>query len=190
MQHLIKLTMLAAGLLLLIPAIGSAQDGSIFLDLNEPLREGIPADGSTWHELYPMFCMDRQQTQYEDNGDGIMSHCDYIYLDGERFHIEWVGPTYYLDCDIIMEPMGESNPDGPICEEWIEIHPQHGAIRHVVGWDDNGDGVVSPCDVIFFHDGLMCHVADVGTNIRVNPDGSAASESTWGKIKGLFKNLF
>ncbi|MBC8367776.1 hypothetical protein H8E52_10230 [bacterium] len=189
MRHLIKMTVLVAGFLMLMPAIGSAQ-GAVFLELDELLREGIPGNCSTWHELFPAHCTPHHQTEYEDNGDGMLSACDYIYLDGERYHVEWVGPTYYLDCDIVTEPLGDSNPNDPVCEEWIEVWPNHGMVRHVIGWEDNGDGVVSPCDIIYFSDGLICHIADIGTNIRVNPDGSATGESTWTKIKGMFSNMF
>jgi len=190
MRRLTKMALLLGGILLLVPVLGSAQEGSIYLDLQDSLRVGIPGDCSTWHELYPMYCTPHHQTQYEDNGDGSMTPCDFIYLDGDRFHVEWVGPTYYLDCEIITEPVGDSNPGDPVCEEWMEIYPQYGAIRHVVGWEDNGDGIVSACDVIYFGDGLVCHIDEVGTNIRVNPDGSAAGESTWSKIKGLFNHIF
>ncbi len=190
MRHLLKLTVLVAGFLMLIPALGSAQEGAVFLELDDLLREGIPGNCSTWHELFPAHCTPRHQSDYEDNGDGMLSACDIIYLDGDRYHIEWVGPTYWLDCDIITEPMGDSNPGDPVCEEWIEVWPNHGVVRHVIGWEDNGDGVVSPCDIIYFHDGLICHIQDIGTNIRVNPDGSAAEESTWSRIKGMFSGMF
>lgn len=182
---------LAAGLLLLIPLAGLAQTGITYLELTDDLREGITPDCSTWHELYPQYCIDHHQTSYEDNGDGEMSVCDYIYLDGERYHIEWVGPTYTLDDLGYYEPLEWWEPGSPICQEWIEIYPEHGTIHHVTGWEDgDGSGDVSVCDMIVFEDGSAWHVGEISLNIRVVPDGSATATGTWGKVKSLFSKMF
>jgi hypothetical protein len=179
-----------AGLLLLIPLVVVAQPGLTYLELEDPIRDPIPADCSTWHELYPNFCAPRHQSGYEDNGDGIVSACDYIYLDGERYHIEWAGPTYTLD-QAWYEPLEWWEPGNPYCQEWIEIYPDHGVIHHVTDWEDGDQsGDVSPCDMIMFEDGTWWHVADVSLNIRVVPDGSPAEQGTWSKVKSLFSRLF
>ncbi|NNF08249.1 MAG: hypothetical protein HKN21_15910, partial [Candidatus Eisenbacteria bacterium] len=57
-----------------------------------------PPDCSTWHELYPAYCANSHQDSYMDNGDGCLSACDEIVLDGVTYHITWVGPTYYMTC--------------------------------------------------------------------------------------------
>jgi len=182
---------LAAGLLLLLPLAGQAEEGITYLELEEPLRDPIPADCATWHELYPQFCVMHHQTAYEDNNDGVISACDYIYLGEDRYHIEWVGPTYLLEDFGYYEPLDTWEPGSPVCQEWMEIHPDHGRLRHVVEWEDGDqNGEVSPCDLIVFDDGTVCHVADVNLNIRVVPDGSPAGTGTWSKVKSLFGRLF
>lgn len=191
MRNGLKWTAIAAGLLVLFPGIVAAQEGTIFLELGDLLREGVPPNCSSWHELYPNFCVDHHQVEYEDGGDGMISECDWIQLeDGTWYHVDWVGPTYWLDCEIIAEPAGDGNPENPVCEEWVEIWPNHGTVRHVVDWQDNGDGIVSPCDIIIFGDGLACHIQDIGTNIRIRPYDTPTEDSSWSHIKSLFGSVF
>ena len=63
----------------LVPVQGERLDGS------------VPNDCSTWHELWPTYCIMHHQDSYEDDGDGLISPCDYFTLDGVRYHIDWVG---------------------------------------------------------------------------------------------------
>jgi len=178
------------GLLILLPAGAFAQDKVLELDLLPGGPEPIPPDCSTWHELWPSFCASSHQDSLEDNGDGLLTACDYIYLDGQRFHVDWVGPTYYLNCDILIEPSDYQEGD-PICQTWIEVTPNYGALWHVDDWVDNGDGVVSVCDDIIISGGasgevLTCHIDDIRTNIRVTGDPTATEESSWSQFKSLF----
>ncbi len=172
----------------------------------EGATRDIPPDGSTWHELYPTMCIMHSQTGYDDNGDGFVSECDYIYIDGVRFHITWAGPTYVLETgptedgrppvqEKFVEPTGFIGPDGrnPICEIWHEVWPEYCLEWHVEDWEDNGDQQVTPCDWVLIWDGFgepqQWHVVEVNQNIIAVPD-SPVEESTWGRIKGFFSDLF
>jgi len=164
-----------------------AQDMVMELDAPPP-REDITDNCSTWHELWPNFCAVSHQDDFEDNGDGVLSPCDYIHLDGHRLHVDWVGPTYWLDCDLILEPI-DPQPGDPVCQEWIEIWPNYGNLWHVDNWDDNGDGEVGVCDFIVVSGVGMtftCHITEVGLNIHVRDDGTPTEDSSWGGIKRLF----
>jgi hypothetical protein len=158
--------------------------------------QGIPGNCSTWHEIYPAFCTPHHQTDYEDNGDGEVSPCDIITLgDGTRWHVVWAGPTYWVECatgQSAFEPTQPSSGGNPTCEIWHTIYPpeQFCQESHVEFWQDNGDGVVSPCDWVRIN-GQDCHIADVRLNITVVPagGGTATEQGTWGKVKGLFRKV-
>ncbi len=179
----------AACMTMLLAPVGLAQDFVLELDNLPLVPDAVPANCSTWHELYPAFCTDHHQSDYEDNGDGQVSACDYIHLDGMRYHIDWVGPTYWLDCDVIAEPTnpGSGNPQ---CEEWEEVYPNPGNLWHVDNWDDNGNGVVDECDFVTITDSagntITCHIHKVGLNIRIRDDGTASEKTSWSKFKAMF----
>lgn len=159
-----------------------------FLELVEPLRAPIPANCSNWEELFPTPGLISHQDEYVDaDGDGEINFCDYIILDGEPFHIEWVGPTYYLECGIF-EPYDNPDPTGedPTCETWIEISPNHGELWHMSEFQDNGDGVISPCDYVRIGDQL-CHIMDIRLNIRARPGDPTPNEhKAWGEVKDQY----
>jgi hypothetical protein len=188
--HSHRLSLACAALLFLaIPVAASAQ---IFLELLEVTKAPIPPDGSQWHELYPAFCTIRTQDAYEDNGDGVISPCDRFSLDGEGYHIEWVGPTYALvPCGAggepdFLEPVEPQTGGDPTCEIWREVWPDHGMEWHVDDWVDNGDGVLSVCDMVYIG-GLCYHIENIGLNVNVRPDGPVDSDGeTWGRIKSRF----
>ncbi len=179
------IAMAVVGLLVLaVPATGQ-----LYLEFGAaPVRDPIPPDGSPWHELFPNFCIMHTQTGYGDNGDGVVSVCDMIYIDGQPHHIIWTGPTYYLYGDTgpaFYEPTGE--PGGiPIGQTWHEVAPNFCVEHTVIEWEDaDGDGEVSHCDIIQFEDGSAWHVEEIRLDITVVP-GSPVEESTWGKIKAVF----
>jgi len=87
-----------------------------------------------------------------------------------------------------VEPTGVSAGRDPTCEMWHEIYPDHCLAHHVDAWEDNGDGLLGPCDVIYFA-GEPWHLVGVGLNIAVTPD-SPVEPGTWGQLKELFRTLF
>ena len=123
----------------------------------------VPANCSTWHELYPTFCNYHHQDAYTDNGDGVISACDFITFDGGLpQHIDWVGPTYFFDVvtitgtyRVVMEPSGAHNPNNPVCEMWHVVYAQAGSgffhcdTVHIDVWTDkDGSGGLSTGDQI------------------------------------------
>ncbi len=52
----------------------------------------------TWHEIAPEFCREWHVDEWDDNGDGIVSQCDYVVLDGATWHIE------EINLDITISP--------------------------------------------------------------------------------------
>jgi hypothetical protein len=168
----------------------------------QPMVGPIPPDGSSWHELYPMFCATYSQEGYEDNGDGVVSACDRIRLSGKLYHIVWAGPTYWTTCSptpggegptVIFEPTQPGTGGNPICEVWHEIHPNFCREMHIDSWHDNGDGVLSVCDVVdnqtptgplFYHiDRIECDITIVEIPTSLRP-------STWSRVKGFIGGLF
>ncbi len=158
----------------------------------------IPGTCTTWHELYPNFCVDHHQVAFGDNGDGVLSVCDCIQLDNMYLHVDWVGPTYVLEevqtgGQTWWEPDQDPvhDPGNPICEMWHQVAPVFCGLGHVDDWlDENGDQVVSPCDILII-DGITYHVFDVALNIQVSDSVPTPNEkSTWGKIKQVFGRIF
>ena len=154
----------------------------------------VPPVCSTWHELYPNYCTSHHRTGYADDGDGLVSACDHILLDGMSCHVDRVGPTYYLvqmterDVFKYLEPQGSGAGRSPVCETWHEVYPNYCIVHHVDGWEDNGDGFLGPCDVVELA-GTPWHVEEIGFNIIVTPD-SPVEQGSWSRIKQLFRTLF
>lgn len=166
-------------------------------------QAAVPPNCSTWHELYPAFCVNHHQSGYDDNGGsvpGSIDVCDNIELDGVTWHIKWVGPTYYMTCfpasgpqePVIYEPNPDAphDPANPVCEMWVEINPNFGDEMHIDEWvDTDGSQTLTPCDEIFSN-GVLYHIDDIQVNIIIEPGGTPVDPSTWGKIKNTFRSLF
>lgn len=159
-----------------------------YLELASPLKAPIPANCSTWHELYPQYCMIHHQDDFQEGApDGQISACDYIKIDNVWYHIEWVGPTYRLSFGALpgdYEPVGPVTGGNPVCETWIEVWPEFGPQFHVDQWIDNGDGVVSPCDFVVIG-GATAHIDEIKLNIRVRPGEPPidTERQSWGDLK-------
>ena len=150
----------------------------------------LPANCSTWHELYPNFCLSHHQDGYTDNGDGVVSACDNIVLDGITYHIDWAGPTYkleYFSSTSYWEPVGQTGND-PYCSTWHQVHPMFCQTGHVDGWEDTDlSGTVTACDYITIG-GITYHVAGVQLDIQISVT-SAVEQASWGMIKSLFSTF-
>jgi hypothetical protein len=135
------------------------------------------------------FCTWQTQTDHDDvNGDGQLSVCDNIQLDGVWKHIEWVGPTIGLERvgggDMMyVEPIGDRQ------NEYHIIHPPELACTI---FTPLAGELNQPCDILIVQEGPFAgewHVIEISTNIHTN-GGSPVDESTWGAIKRFFSNLF
>jgi len=198
-RHRGALPLLGMALAALVLAAGVAHGQvRMHLDLevmpNKTLDNTIPPDCSIWHELYPVYCTAHHQDSYEDNGDGLITPCDYIVLDGSRWHIIWVGPTYFTTCghgnQHYLEPTVEQTGENPVCETWMQVYPEYGLSWHIDEWmDGNANGLLDVCDIVVIP-GEYLHIDRIGLNIIVEQATTAAEPSTWGRVKGLFNSLF
>lgn len=189
MKYSLRIALALAAAALLLPAL-AVSEGEIYLELQGGMKDPIPGTCSIWNELWPNFGRPWHQDGYLDSdGDGEVTICDYIKLDGQDYHIEWVGPTYTLVCMgevSYFEPTEPQSGGNPTCEVWQEVWPQHGRLAHVDAWEDNGDGVVSVCDFVTL-DGMVCHIEDIGLNITVVPSGPVPNtENSWGSVKSRY----
>lgn len=179
----------------------TAQVPQIFLDWADGPNNWqppfyIPPNCASWHEISPVFCNMYHQDGFQDNGDGYVSPCDIIVLNGIVYHVDTAGPTLYLDCSgggqttMIVEPVDENWQGGdPALTEWFEVYPNFG-LSHTLEYYTDGDnsGGLTVCDFVPVG-GTSCHVKRIGCNIRVSRPPTSTEPSTWGSVKGLF-NLF
>ncbi len=96
---------------------------------------------------------------------------------GQSIHLELTGTPGRVDM-----------PIPPDCSTWHELYPDYCIAHHIDAWEDNGDGIVSPCDMVWLSD-QPWHIEDIGFNIIVTPDSSVEPES-WSRIKQMFRTLF
>ena len=147
----------------------STEQERIHLDLaaDEDLTTGWSC--TEWHELYPEECAVRHLEEIE--GDGELRECNYAKFDDGRYHIDWVGPTYFLDCGWVAEPSSGMNADGdPTGEIWHEVKPDYCKEHVVTRWDDaNGNGELDECDFVAFDDGQVCHIYRISVDIIISP---------------------
>jgi hypothetical protein len=164
-------------------------------ELVQPIRgydPTWPPDGSTWHTLHPpdLFCTNGTQTDHDDvDGDGNMSFCDNIQIDGVWKHIEWVGPTIRL----------RSSQPGRQDLKWVEpVEPTgrqyqyHEVAPVYCNLVETTEPIEYECQEVWIEfppeDVGWWHVEAIETNIRTN-GGSPVERSTWGQIKDWFRSL-
>lgn len=192
MHQRIFVTLLHSVASSLFAAAAVAQSGpAAYLELVETQRAPIPSNCSAWRELYPAYGTQYHQDWYIDNdGDGEISVCDYIQLNGQYHHVEWAGPTYYLSCggvNTVWEPYAASVVANPVCQLWHRIVPWDPASVHVTGFEDaNQDGMVSPCDFVVLG-GQSCHIDDIRLNMTVRSGEPVSGDvETWGSVKSRY----
>ncbi len=141
--------------------------------------------GSYWHEVYPTYSTIWQITGWTDNGNGYLDSCDYLEIESiitinpMTVHVEAV------ETDIVTTPLptpggkyrhnqdGYFPPDGdPSGTQWHELWPNFCDWWELEEWRDNGDGILSYCDTLKFHnltnDSVSWeHVEEVMPTIKV-----------------------
>ena len=173
-----------------IVALAVPAGAQLYLDFaGSPIRDGVPMDCSEWHELFPNFCVIHHQDAYEDDGGGTVSVCDIIVLDGTRYHVDWVGPTYELE-DIATGDKAYYEPTGdPYSMPWHQVAPDFCQTAHVDEWiDANFDGLLSECDIVWIG-GVQYHLVSINLDITVTEQPSAVDHESWGVIKHLFSTF-
>jgi hypothetical protein len=151
------------------------------IDITDPV-------GTQWHELWPIFCRQYHLSSWEDNGDGVLSRCDWIDMyqkpDGEAewYHVENVTITLLLTHNETGEPKyidfeggyNVSVLEKPVGTRWHEIRPAFCREYQLSSWNDtsNVTGEIDFCDTIELTDKATeevswWHVEDVATDIVV-----------------------
>jgi hypothetical protein len=75
----------------------------------------------------------------------------------------WVA-KYLSATDASLVPL-QIDLANPVGTHWHEIYPTYSQEFDIVGWDDNGDGILSACDTIDLGTGIDYHVDQVTTTI-------------------------
>ena len=178
-------------LALVVMAVPAGAD-EVF-ELTAPIRgydPTWPPDGSTWHTLHPpeFFCTDGTQTGHDDtDGDGNISFCDNIQIDGVWKHVEWIGPTIRIRS---VEP-GRQDVKyiEPVDGRQFQYHEVSPVYCNII---TTTTPIESVCQIVWVEappeDVGEWHVEAIETNIRTN-GGSPVEKSTWSRIKDWFKNL-
>lgn len=192
-------------------------------DPNVPITD---PNGLPWHELHPNYCTNWESNRWHDNGDGVLSVSDFVYLRrvaggaaGVWHHVEAVTITVTLeqcfcsnnptlqcnpavgdtDCGVgicecgevetFMDYMGPEPSLGlvdPMSGSWHEIYPTFSQVYNIYIWNDNGDGVLSECDMIMVLDKdteqkeKWFHVKDVAWDMVVVPRPRIPAVTGWG----------
>lgn len=149
-----------------------------------------PDARTEWHQVVPVYCEWYEQTGHDDaDCNGQIDPCEYIYFNDQRYHVDWIGPTYKLVS--VEDPsevrMVEDHEPGGKPFIYHEVYP---TFCNAIETDSPLVQACQEVQIIYpTEDCGTWHVAEVNTNIRATPDMSPAQPSTWGKIKALFQRL-
>lgn len=90
-----------------------------------------------------------------------------VRLDGRAYVVQWIGPGYYLESGLILEPLGEALP-GLQGQRWREAFPREGVIHTSVSWSDlDRNEALSALDTLTLETGLVLKIKDVRLRLRV-----------------------
>jgi hypothetical protein len=93
-----------------------------------------------------------------------------LWLDGRPYILQWIGPGYYLESGVIVEPLGEAMP-GLKSQRWREVYPNEGAILVSISWQDvDRNQALSVLDTLVLEPGgVALKIKDVRLRLRVRP---------------------
>lgn len=139
-------------------------DEEIYVEYKGPYDPYIQPVCTNWTEVWPVYLGvtggPYHIIWWEDNGNGYLDYCDYIYFEDWPevwWHVEEFATDLILN-EKVMDPIGI---------EWHELYPECCVNDyHIEGWEDNGDKLLSPCDnvtMMLMPDGLLeeYHVEEV-----------------------------
>jgi hypothetical protein len=92
-----------------------------------------------------------------------------VRLDGADFVIDWMGPGYYLENGLVLEPTGQlfSDLKG---QRWLEVYPDEGKVHTSRSWGDRDrNRALSAADTLALDAGPELKVKDVRLHLRVSP---------------------
>ena len=144
-----------------------------------------------WHQVVPVYCEWYEQTGHDDaNSNGHIDPCEHIFFNGERYHVDWIGPTYRLVSmsDPADVKLVEDHEPGGQPFIYHEVYP---TFCNSVETDDPLNQVCQEVEILFPpEDAGWWHIEEINTNIRATPDPvSPVEDSTWGKIKAFFRRV-
>jgi hypothetical protein len=92
-----------------------------------------------------------------------------VQLNGQAYVVTWMGPGYYLDTGLVVEPTGPLKADLKE-QSWVEIKPREGRVHTSRGWKDaDRNRALSTADTLALDDGPEARIKDVRLHVRVKP---------------------
>ncbi|HEV8578630.1 MAG TPA: hypothetical protein VGX68_06050 [Thermoanaerobaculia bacterium] len=92
-----------------------------------------------------------------------------IQLDGRKYLLEWMGPGYYLESGVVLQPLGDTAP-GLRGQRWLEIYPHEGRVHTSRAWKDGDENrALSVSDTLALDSDSAVRVIDVRLQLRVKP---------------------
>jgi hypothetical protein len=92
-----------------------------------------------------------------------------VRLNGEVYIVTWMGPGYYLDTGLVVEPTGALKADLKE-QSWVEVKPREGRAHTSHGWRDaDRNRALSTSDTLALDDGPEVRIKDVRLHLRVKP---------------------
>jgi hypothetical protein len=92
-----------------------------------------------------------------------------VRLNGQLYIVTWMGPGYYLETGLVVEPTGALKADLKE-QSWVEVKPREGRAHTSRGWRDaDRNRALSTSDTLALDDGPEVRIKDVRLHLRVMP---------------------
>ena len=92
-----------------------------------------------------------------------------VQLNGQTYIVAWMGPGYYLETGLVVEPAGSLKADLK-GQSWVEVKPREGRAHTSRGWQDaDRNRALSTSDTLALDDGPEVRIKDVRLHLRVRP---------------------
>lgn len=92
-----------------------------------------------------------------------------VRLDGQVYVVTWMGPGYYLETGLVVQPTGSLKADLK-GQSWVEVKPREGRAHTSRGWRDaDRNRALSTSDTLALDDGPEVRIKDVRLHLRVKP---------------------
>lgn len=140
----------------------TALAGAQTLILESESGTDLPQPCDFFHR--PVSC---EELHYD--GEMAASVGSLIQLDGQRYLLEWMGPGYYLESGLVLQPLGDAAP-GLKGQRWLEVYPHEGRVHTSRAWKDGDENrALSASDTLALDSDSAVRVIDVRLQLRVKP---------------------
>jgi len=100
-----------------------------------------------------------------------------VRLSGQVYVVTWMGPGYYLENGLVVEPTGALKADLKE-QSWVEVKPREGRAHTSRGWQDaDRNRALSTSDTLALDDGPEVRIKDVRLHLRVMPAPGTKGET-------------